>query len=1224
MKKKIIYALLLMVGILFPALSGNLYQVSKTASATQDTVRNISSRSLSTTGFMPEVIPPSPQMESFQTFTDIPVSYATGVPDISIPLYTLKNGNIEIPVVLRYHTHNVKPHMALSTNVALGWSVEYGGSLSRTVVGMPDEDLAAVDADKVYSENNEDDFNSLFWASRNESDYQSDWFHYSMPTGESGRFFLERKRYTGSFSDRYDCWLLPNTEAHVDATTDTYSRLNTFTITDRYGLQCTYGGNYCEWTGENGYSGWMLNRVYDLKSGRSVNYSYSSYADSESDQLEQSFNGPCSVLSDEDPRSSGGLYSGVYYQNSLLHGDASVCGHRTDPEVLYLDDNCLGAKRRDCTAPYPMSYSCWKVSRITGDNITVDFTYTGSGGNKISQIQVSSGGTVIKTITFTTSQEDGIPILDSIAITGKTGSDSLNYSFDYNSLWTSDSPDYWGFATERNGIAQSNTAYYTQNRSLTYTKMNGNIQAGYDFSVNGNPGVTATTSIGTHDFSGNSSALRGLLTKITYPTGGYCALTYETGSYQFGNTSKTGGAPRVKSITDHPLTGSTKVRTFTYQAGKTDVYPETLGIYLNASQQVDGYAPGRTISLMRRISNRPHFGLDIDVYYPQVDVTYTDGTSSFKEVYSYNTTREHTHNIFSLLDEYPRYYVSGFFTNPLKGKLLQKKVYDSASNLKLSETYTYQTSVRKSIDNLLVLAQIESVDYGTRTLILSEEDYGFLDYPVYQYDHYTINVPTATLASKTVTAYDGTTPVVTTEDYTYATGSDVKLTKKVTSRSGGSTLTEDYTYVSSSSVNGTSLMDANMVGLQETVTSTQGGQSESLKYAYTAEGLNDKVWYRQGNGDWKLRSTVEYGRYGNPLAAYGPDNMPVCYVWAYGSRHPLARIDGLTYAQYSEVKNTLQNWLAYTDNTNLTSVLGTLRSTYKAKGAHVTGRLYDNTTGNVVQEMLPSGETVDYTYDGLGRLTAVKDDNAKTVRTHTYSMGSNNNYIFTREMLNNTGSSSSNVQQWFDGLGRPLETVDIVASTSGKHLVTLTEYDQAGRTVKQWLPYAGGGNYVAPATLKSSIGSANYGGDTRPYRETQYEASTLGRPLKEYAPGSAWSSHPKTMEYLSNTASGVLECTKYVIDANGLPSAAYGSYAAGQLSVTKTTDEDGKAVYTFTDKQGQKLLERAVNGSESLDTYYVYDNYDNLRFVLQPEYQDTADVNRYAFQYRYDTLKRCT
>ena len=49
-----------------------------------------------------------------------------------------------------------------------------------------------------------------------------------------------------------------------------------------------------------------------------------------------------------------------------------------------------------------------------------------------------------------------------------------------------------------------------------------------------------------------------------------------------------------------------------------------------------------------------------------------------------------------------------------------------------------------------------------------------------------------------------------------------------------------------------------------------------------------------------------------------------------------------------------------------------------------------------------------------------------------------------------------------------------------------------------------------------------------------------------------------------------------------------------------------------------------MNGSEYLDTYYVYDNYGNLCFVLQPEYQTTANLSKYAFQYKYDTLKRCT
>jgi len=63
--------------------------------------------------------------------------------------------------------------------------------------------------------------------------------------------------------------------------------------------------------------------------------------------------------------------------------------------------------------------------------------------------------------------------------------------------------------------------------------------------------------------------------------------------------------------------------------------------------------------------------------------------------------------------------------------------------------------------------------------------------------------------------------------------------------------------------------------------------------------------------------------------------------------------------------------------------------------------------------------------------------------------------------------------------------------------------------------------------------------------------------------------------------------------------------------------------YAFTDKQGQRLLERALNGSEYLDTYYVYDDYGCLRFVLQPMYQTTASLDLYAFQYKYDDHNNC-
>ena len=107
-----------------------------------------------------------------------------------------------------------------------------------------------------------------------------------------------------------------------------------------------------------------------------------------------------------------------------------------------------------------------------------------------------------------------------------------------------------------------------------------------------------------------------------------------------------------------------------------------------------------------------------------------------------------------------------------------------------------------------------------------------------------------------------------------------------------------------------------------------------------------------------------------------------------------------------------------------------------------------------------------------------------------------------------------------------------------------------------------------------------------------------------------------------NTTASPYNCIRYsVSSADALVN--NGNYAKGTLRVTKATDEDGKVQYTFTDKQGQKLLERAVNGSETLDTYYVYDDYGCLRFVLQPEYQTTANLDLFAFQYKYDDHNNC-
>jgi len=58
----------------------------------------------------------------------------------------------------------------------------------------------------------------------------------------------------------------------------------------------------------------------------------------------------------------------------------------------------------------------------------------------------------------------------------------------------------------------------------------------------------------------------------------------------------------------------------------------------------------------------------------------------------------------------------------------------------------------------------------------------------------------------------------------------------------------------------------------------------------------------------------------------------------------------------------------------------------------------------------------------------------------------------------NSSSNSNSSIQYFDGLGRPMQTVQKAITPSGKDLVNFTEYDAVGRDYKHWLPAPATGN----------------------------------------------------------------------------------------------------------------------------------------------------------------------
>jgi len=277
----------------------------------------------------------------------------------------------------------------------------------------------------------------------------------------------------------------------------------------------------------------------------------------------------------------------------------------------------------------------------------------------------------------------------------------------------------------------------------------------------------------------------------------------------------------------------------------------------------------------------------------------------------------------------------------------------------------------------------------------------------------------------------------------------------------------------------------------------------------------------------------------------------------------------------------------------------------------------------------------------------------------------------------NTACKVMQTVQYFDGLGRPLQTVQVKASPQQNDMVQPFAYDNMGREVNKYLSYTlttpavsdgsykvnalqagyGVSAFYNPADItKLSSGVANI---TVPYAVNTFEASDVSRPLELGSPGTVWQpntsnpdlGHTTRISYAANdnTAIGTVASTfkvmlyKAAIAADGtrsLINAGAVSYATGTLSVNIVKDENWQAadaragtVQSFKDKNGETVLKRAFNRKpdasiEMLSTYYVYDNLGLLCFVLTPGANPDGGtvsqniLDNLCYQYRYDGRNR--
>lgn len=215
-----------------------------------------------------------PSAAELGKYGSYPVDLSSGLVNINIPLITIQSGDIQVPISLSYHGGGITVNES-ATWVGLGWNLNYGGSLSRTLNGYPDEleDFSAVpDVGEIYDLMEENPLNhnnpylqNLTTANEGFS-FMQDEYHYNV-NSTSGVFILDNENNPMS---------LPFSDDVIDFNT----QLHKTTISTSEGMKFVF--NVPEYTDvvsnhsnfPNYISTWLLERISNCTGPEEVTYTY--------------------------------------------------------------------------------------------------------------------------------------------------------------------------------------------------------------------------------------------------------------------------------------------------------------------------------------------------------------------------------------------------------------------------------------------------------------------------------------------------------------------------------------------------------------------------------------------------------------------------------------------------------------------------------------------------------------------------------------------------------------------------------------------------------------------------------------------------------------------------------------------------------------------------------------------------------------------------------------
>ena len=881
------------------------------------------------------ISPSSPQVTMMNRFGTHPVDYSTGITNISIPLYTVESGSFTLPISIDYHASGIKVQ-DIATPIGLGWSLTYGGAITKTQLG-------GIDRNHEYKYTSKEQIDNKLKSS--EMHYTQDWDNLggnSMDNLESDRFNFSFCGESGVFrySIKDRCY---RTIPYSDLKVEEYA--NGFKITKADGV--AYYFNEIEIGGPQGtvgYHSWLLTKIEPLNKRDSVTFKYTL------GQPYTIFGRYCYThIGDtyvfESLKPSSDEYAWTKYKD-LKSDNSSYTGFSCSNLLL--------------------SQICWRGNHIDFEYMADRKDYGNKKLQRLTSLKVYNfKGDIVRKVVFQNNKYLGSSIdnfrmlLESVKISGQNSSDAPElYSFKYNEKPL---PDY----------TLGRTPYCHEDYFGYYngTSSNGWIPREYAFAESADRSVNS------------SYVTAGILTEIRYPTGGRSVFEYECNK----DGSRLWGGLRIKSICNYE--GNQLLRKMVYSYENAVISKDITENLYKYQQCFYYFKAGAMIGIEQYMCSfhtvavsEPNVSLNGDfggpIYYKKVTEKTMKGNEVVKtKVFSYSDT--YTNEMINLMsrdnfDDILRY--NSTYYNAEKGVikplLISESISDGHSNYK--KEYKYQ-EVKSDVFPLGVrLCHVSNKEYQPVSPSYSNN----MPFHFYEFNDYYVcsDVLAYTNFLRLQTVIEERDGQSTTTQFYYDESRKtipVKIVKKATR--GGEENVTAYRYSFQDKKSISVEMEKQHIYIPILTTNLIGGKiisKDSIGYAKKGISFLPAEYYHGSNtGLMEKRMQITYDGQNNIIGIEKDQLLNTIFVWGCNNLYPVMRIDGISLSTLKSYIGESQYNSLFTGNPTA-ACLKQVRSSLSGKTCHVYTYEYTPLVGVTTITDQRNLRSV-FSYDSMGRLKSV-------------------------------------------------------------------------------------------------------------------------------------------------------------------------------------------------------------------------------------------------------------